>query len=82
MCTETFCLANSTCDSSSNPLSGPYSFQNPPCSLESRVNGVNGAQEETSSSLKATPPRKRSLMDTIAKLSGSAAKNKVQVCGP
>ena len=46
------------------------------------VNGVNGAQEETSSSLKATPPRKRSLMDTIAKLSGSAAKNKVQVCGP
>ena len=43
---------------------------------------VNGAQEETSSSLKATPPRKRSLMDTIAKLSGSAAKNKVQVCGP
>ena len=45
-------------------------------------NGVNGAQEETSSSLKATPPRKRSLMDTIAKLSGSAAKNKVQVCGP
>ena len=45
------------------------------------VNGVNGAQEETSSSLKATP-RKRSLMDTIAKLSGSAAKNKVQVCRP
>ena len=45
------------------------------------VNGVNGTQEETSSSLKATP-RKRSLMDTIAKLSGSAAKNKVQVCGP
>ena len=45
------------------------------------VNGVNGAREETSSSLKATP-RKRSLMDTIAKLSGSAAKNKVQVCGP
>jgi len=39
---------SSTCDSSSNPLSGPYSFQNPPCSLESRV---NGALRKSSSSL-------------------------------
>ena len=42
------------------------------------VNGVDSAQNNHS--LKLTPMRKRSLMDTIAKLSGSAKKK--QVCAP
>ena len=42
------------------------------------VNGVDSAHNNHS--LKLTPMRKRSLMDTIAKLSGSAKKK--QVCVP